>query len=92
MALYPIDKDVKAMLCKYQPSYFNGEGEDNGKQLKDWIKKMEDYFALAHSSKENKAMMGQFKLKKWLSYGGKIIVVKMTLIQTMVLGTISVPS
>ena len=64
MALYPIDRDVKAMLGKSQPSYFSGEGEGVGKQLKDWLEKMEDYFALAHSFKENKAMMGQSKLKK----------------------------
>ena len=35
-----------------------------GKQLKEWLEKMEDYFALAHSNKENKAMMGRFKLEK----------------------------
>ena len=49
MALTPIDRDTKAMLCKPQPNYSSGEGDDVSKQLKDWLKKMEDYFALAHS-------------------------------------------
>ena len=52
------------MLRKSQPGYFSGEGDDVGKQLEEWLKKMEDYFDLAHSSKENKAMMGRFKLDK----------------------------
>lgn len=34
------------------------------KQLEEWTAKMEDYFALAHSSKVNKAMMGHFELEK----------------------------
>ncbi len=64
MALHPIDRDVEAMLRKSQPGYFSGEGDNVGKQLEDWLKKMGDYFDLAHSSEENKAMMGRFKLEK----------------------------
>ena len=59
-----VDRDVEAMLCKSQPGYFNGEGDDVGKQLEEWIEKMDDYFDLAHSSNKNKAMMGRFKLEK----------------------------
>ena len=64
MALTFINRDVKSTLCKSQPSYFSWEGDDVDKQLKDWLKKMEDGFTLAHSLEENKAMMGWFKLKK----------------------------
>ena len=64
MALHPLDRDVEAMLRKSQPGYFSGEGDDVGKQLEEWLEKMEDYFDLAHSSEENKAMMGRFKLEK----------------------------
>ena len=42
MALHPLDRDVEAMLRKSQPGYFSGEGDDVGKQLKEWLKKMED--------------------------------------------------
>ena len=49
LALTPIDRDIKAMLCKSQPSYFSREGDDVDKQIKDWLKKMKDYFGLAHS-------------------------------------------
>ena len=56
---------MEATLQKYQPRYFNGEGNDVGRQLEEWIKKMDDYFNLAHSSKVNKAMMGRFKLEKF---------------------------
>ena len=35
MALATIVRDVKAMLCKSQLIYFNWEGDDFGKQLKD---------------------------------------------------------
>ena len=59
-----VDRDVEAMLRKSQPGYFNGEGDDVGRQLEDWIEKMDDYFDLAHSSEVNKAMMGRFKLEK----------------------------
>ena len=52
------------MLQKSQPGYFSGEGDDVGKQLAEWLEKMDDYFALAHSNEENKAMMGRFKLEK----------------------------
>ena len=54
MALHPLDRDVEAMLRKSQPGYFSGEGDDVGKQLEEWLEKMEDYFDLAHSSEENK--------------------------------------
>ena len=64
LALPPVDRDVKAMLRKSQPGYFSGEGENVGKQLEEWIEKMDDYYDLAHSSKENRAMMGRFKLEK----------------------------
>ena len=64
MALHPLDRNVEAMLRKSQPGYFIGEGDNVGKQLKEWLEKMEDYFDLGHSSEENKAMMGCFKLEK----------------------------
>ena len=64
MALHPLDRDVEAMLRKSQPGYFSGEGDDVGKQLEEWLEKMEDYFDLAHSLEENKALMGRFKLEK----------------------------
>ena len=64
VALGPVDRDVDNMLCKSQPGYFSGEGDDVGKQLEEWLEKMEDYFDLAHSSEANKAMMGRFKLEK----------------------------
>ena len=64
MALPPIDRDVEAMLRKSQPGYFSGEGDDVGKDLEEWLEKMEDYFDLALSSVANKAMMGRFKLEK----------------------------
>ena len=59
-----VDRDVKAMLCKSQPGYFNGEGDEVGKQLEEWIEKMDNYFDLAHSIDVNKAIMGRFKLEK----------------------------
>lgn len=59
-----IDRDVEAMLRKSQPHYFSGEGDDVGEQLEEWFEKIEEYFDLAHSSEENKAMMGRFKLEK----------------------------
>ena len=64
VALYLLDHDVEAMLRKSQPGYFSGEGDDVRKQLEEWLEKMDDYFALAHSNEENKAMMGRFKLEK----------------------------
>ena len=64
LALPPVDRDVEAMLRKSQPGYFSGEGENIGKQLEEWIEKMDDYYDLAHSSEENRAMMGRFKLEK----------------------------
>ena len=59
-----IDRDVEAMLRKSQPGYFSGEGDNVGELLEEWFERMEDYFDLAHSSEENKAMMGRFKLEK----------------------------
>ena len=51
MALHPLDRDVEAMLRKSQPGYFSsGEGDNVGKQLEEWLEKMEDYFNLVHSS------------------------------------------
>ena len=64
MANQPLDCDVEAMLRKSQPGYFSGEGDNVGKQLEEWMEKMNDYFALAHSSAINQAMMGRFKLEK----------------------------
>lgn len=64
VAIHPLDRNVEAMLQKSQPGYFSGEGDNVGKQLEEWMEKMEDYFALAHSSKVNQAMMGRFKLEK----------------------------
>ena len=64
MANQQIDRDVEAMLRKSQPHYFSGEGDEVGEQLEEWFEKMEEYFGLAHSSEQNKAMMGRFKLEK----------------------------
>ena len=64
MAIASVNRDVEAMLCKSQSGYFSGEGDNVGKQLEDWLEKMDDYFDLAHSTNENKAMMGRFKLEK----------------------------
>ena len=64
LALTIVDQYVEAMLHKSQPSYFSKEGENVGKQLEEWINKMDDYYDLAHSSVENQAMMGRFKLEK----------------------------
>ena len=64
MAITPVNRDVEAMLCKSQPGYFSREGDNVGKQHEDWLGKMDDYFDLAHSTNENKAMMGRFKLEK----------------------------
>lgn len=52
------------MLWKSQPGYFNREGDDVGKQLEEWLEKMDDHFPLAYFNQENKAMMGRFKLEK----------------------------
>lgn len=52
------------MLRKSQPGHFSGEGEEVGKQLEEWVEKMEDYFDLAQSIAESKAMMARFKLEK----------------------------
>ena len=62
--LTPVNRDVEAMLRKSQLGYFSGEGENVGKQLEEWIEKMDDYYDLAHSTEENRAMMGRFKLEK----------------------------
>ena len=59
-----MDRDIDAMLRKYQPGNFNGEGKQVGKQLEEWIEKMEDYFDLAHLIAESKVMIAQFKLEK----------------------------
>ena len=59
MAHTQIDRDVEAMLLKLK-----GICKDIGKKLEDWLEKMDDYFDLAHSTNENKAMMGCFKLEK----------------------------
>ena len=64
MALNAIERYIKAMICKSQLSYFNGEGDDVGELLEDQLEKMEDYFSLSHSLEENKTMMGQDKLEK----------------------------
>ena len=64
MALTTIDQDIEVMLQKSRPRYFSGEGENVGKQLEEWIKKIDDYYNLAHSLEENRAMMGRFKLEK----------------------------
>ena len=42
MAITPVDRDVEAMLCKSQPSYFSREVENVGKQIEEWIKRMID--------------------------------------------------
>ena len=64
MDVTPVNRDVKAMLCKSQLGYFSREGDNVGKQLEDWLEKMDDYFDLTHSLEEKKAMMGRFKLEK----------------------------
>lgn len=75
LQLHPMDCNVESMLWKSQISYLSGEGMDVGKQIKEGIKKMENYSNLAHSFKdnksmmdklnENKSMMGKFKLDKY---------------------------
>ena len=59
-----IERDIDAMLQKSQPGNFSGEGQDVGKQLEEWIEKMDDYFDLAQSTDENKGTMARFKLEK----------------------------
>ena len=59
-----MDRDIDAMLRKSQPGNFSEEGKKSGNQLEEWIKNMEDYFDLAHSTIESKAMIAQFKLEK----------------------------
>ena len=44
MAAPQIECDVEAMLRKSQPGYFSGEGDHVGKQLEEWLDKMEEYF------------------------------------------------
>ena len=48
MALTTVDHDVEAMLQKSQSKYFSGKGANMGKQLEEWIEKMDDYYNLAH--------------------------------------------
>ena len=59
-----MDCDIDAMLRKSQPGSFSGKGKQVGKQLEEWIEKMEDYFDLAHLTAESKAMIAHFKLEK----------------------------
>ena len=47
-----MDRDIDAMLRKSQPENFSGEGKQVGKQLKEWIEKMEDYFDLAQANQD----------------------------------------
>ena len=56
--------DINAMLWKSQPGHFDGEGIDVDKKLEEWLECMDDYFNLAQSFSENKAVMGRFKLEK----------------------------
>lgn len=54
--------------------FYSGEGLDVGKQIDEWIEKMDDYYNPCHSYKENKAVMCTFKLEKQaINYGGKTI-------------------
>ena len=57
-----IECDIDAMLQKSQLGTFSGKGQDVGKQLKEWIEKMDDYFNLVQSTDENKGTMARFKL------------------------------
>lgn len=41
-----IDHNIDAMLWKYLPRNFNDEGRVVGKQLEEWVTKMDDYFNL----------------------------------------------
>ena len=59
-----IERDIDAMLQKSQPGHFDGEGTDVGNKLEEWLERMDDYFNLAQSSNESKAVMGRFKLEK----------------------------
>ena len=59
-----LERDIDAMLRKSQPGNFSGEGKDIGKVLEDWIERMDDYFDLAQSTDENKAIIARFKLEK----------------------------
>ena len=60
-----MDRDINAMLRKSQPGNFSREGKQDRKQLEEWIEKMEDYFDLAQSIAESKAMIERFKLEKY---------------------------
>ena len=85
-----MDRDIDAMLRKSQPGNFSGEGKQVGKQLEEWIEKMEDYFDLAHSTAESKAMIARFKLEKSTqSYGGRIIAQRTVLMLRLLLGLTS---
>ena len=79
LVLTPINRDVEAMLRKSQLGYFSGEGENVGKQLEDWIEKMDNYYNPAHSTEENRAMMwGGSSWRSLQSYGGKTTAKRMT--------------
>ena len=59
-----MDRDIDAMLCKFQSRNFSGEGKQVGKQLEEWIEKTEDYFDLAQPTAKSKEMITRFKLEK----------------------------
>lgn len=61
-----IERDIDSMMSKSKPRNFIGEGREVGKQLEEWIEKMDDYFDLARSSKESKVMIAHFKLEKYV--------------------------
>ena len=59
-----LEHDIDAMLRKSQPGNFSGERKDIGKVLEDWIERMDDYFDLAQSTDEKKAIIATLKLEK----------------------------
>lgn len=71
--LNPINIDLEAMQQKSHQRPFSGEGNDIGKRFREWIEKR---WAIIRTCpiplKENKAMMGDLKLKSEQSFGGSI--------------------
>ena len=86
MDITSVNRDVKAMLQKTESGYFSGEGDNVGKQLEDWLEKMDDFFDLAHSTNENKEMMAASSLRSPQNSGGRTIAARVPLTQKMQLG------
>ena len=57
------DKDMKNLLKTLQPKAFIGEGTNVPKILEEWIREMDDYFALAGYNATAQGIMGRAKLE-----------------------------